>query len=168
MNKQKIRVTGQNVLKNMTVSQMEISTDDEEDRKAELKIYNVSQKKKRGATIEIRQLSNYSYEDVEYLKDILLSLLNEIMKQEDGSKITFLKCDICDWKTREKKLLTAHRKKMHGVLVTSIRCDNCEFVTSKLLDMDNHKTLKHINGVSVTSTDFTNKDESRKRAKTNS
>ena len=74
----------------------------------------------------------------------------------------------CDWKTREKKLLTAHRKKMHGVLVTSIRCDKCEFVTSKLLDMDNHKTLKHINGVSVTSTDFTNKDESRKRAKTSS
>ena len=67
-----------------------------------------------------------------------------------------IKCDVCDGKNREKKFLRAHREKMHGVFVKNIQCDQCDFITGKLLDMDNHKAIKHYDG-------YRKKDESRKR-----
>ena len=75
-----------------------------------------------------------------------------------------LKCDICDWKTREKRLLSAHRKRMHGVLLTNIKCNECYFETGKLIEIDNHKSIKHSNKASVnTICNEQKEDDSRKR-----
>ena len=42
-----------------------------------IKVYNPSQNKKKGATIEIRKISDFDYKHVESLKDVATHLLDK-------------------------------------------------------------------------------------------
>ena len=109
---EKIKVLNHTVLKNMTVSIIEVGTDDQSGQ-AELKIYNVSQNRKRGATIEIRRETNSSFENVKILKDLITSFLDECMENQvenDGFSV----CKICGWKSKVKTRFVKHMKNLHG------------------------------------------------------
>ena len=87
----------QKVMRNMTVSKVEINDDD--DGKAELKIYNVSQNMKRWATIEIKHDSYSSCDEVEKLKNTLITFLMDFIQKRDDKNLKLLKYDVCEWKT---------------------------------------------------------------------
>ena len=70
-NSEKIKVIEHSVMRNMTVSIIEVTSENSEVSKAELKVYKISDNKKRGATLEIRQESNSTFEDVEVVKKII-------------------------------------------------------------------------------------------------
>ena len=55
---------------------------------AELKVYNLSISKRKGATIEIRKLSDYEYEHVETLRNIVICLLDSFIDGDEANIIT--------------------------------------------------------------------------------
>jgi hypothetical protein len=96
--------------------------------KAELKAYDPN--KQKGATIEIRKMSDYEYVHVEHLKNVITGLIDSIIAGEnvEHSKVgtknkvvsrvvsnpKLFTCNVCDWQTKFASALKAHKKKMHS------------------------------------------------------
>ena len=120
--------------------------DESEMGNAEIKIYNPSLSKKKGATIEMRKCPDYDYAIVDKLKDIVASLLDKYLVENESNGCKVFTCDVCQWQTRFEPALKGHKKRMHGK-AQSVKgefvCDGCEFttVTNDLLIL--HKNNKH-------------------------
>ena len=97
---------------------------------AELKVYNPSLNKKKGATIEIRKVTDFDYVLVEALRNIITGLLDCIIsgretgihnidsKNKTSSRVTskpkLFTCDVCSWQTKFGSALKAHMKRIHS------------------------------------------------------
>ena len=78
----------------------------------DIKVYNPSLNKKKGATIEIRKLSDFDFKHVEILRDIITSLLDKYLTQEESTNETkYYTCDICKLQKRFEAALKGHKKK---------------------------------------------------------
>ena len=99
----------------------------------ELKVYNPSLNKKKGATIEMRKMSDFDNTNVECLKSMITGILDGLLEgmdveevlKNDGkfikkpvSKVTskpkLFTCDICRWKTKFGTALKAHKTRIHS------------------------------------------------------
>ena len=115
--------TSNNAMVNAVI---EIESDKKVKGNAELKAYDPSKKKSKGATIELRKTSDHEYSHVEDLKKILEFLLNKVL---DGEEIEIFRkgarndikvnsthvyeCDLCSWKTKFKSALKTHQTRIH-------------------------------------------------------
>ena len=72
--------TSNNAMVNAVI---EIESDKKVKGNAELKAYDPSKKKSKGATIELRKTSDHEYSHVEDLKKILEFLLNKVLDGEE-------------------------------------------------------------------------------------
>ena len=162
----KIKIVDSSRGKGMLNAVVEVNMDDIDIGNVEMKIYDPSVNKKKGATIELRKLSDSDFEHVEKLKIIVCSLLDKILDSEDsdqkncfrapGGKKKFI-CDICSWETHFEPALKGHKKRMHIKGLNSNQtdtytCDKCEFKTKSKATQIVHIRMTH-------------KDETRKRQK---
>ena len=107
--------------------------DKSEKGNVEIKVYNPSLNKKKGATIELRKRPNYDFSLVEKVKNIVTNLLDGYLAEKDPNNKYFT-CDICKWETRFEPALKGHMKKMHAQQSQTIEkqkvCGKCEFTTN--------------------------------------
>ena len=111
----------------MIVAIVEITVDNRKGA-AELKVYNQCTSKKKGATIEIRKVSDSEYLFVEKLKDVLTNLLDHIIAGDEignlliaskkHGKVTYkpklFSCDVCGWESKFSSALKTHKKRLHS------------------------------------------------------
>ena len=127
-----------------------VNTDNSIYGEVELKVHNASNDKKKGATLEIRKLSDSEYCHVELLRNIITSLLDKFMKNEDlktsnsrfkTEKESF-KCIICQWETRSEPALKGHMKKLHSTGKPFV-CDKCGQTSESKSKLQTHVRLNH-------------------------
>ena len=82
----KLKVVNLPVKKAMTNAIIEVELSPENIANVEMKVYEQSTKKNKGATIELRKLPGSEYEHVERLKVILEKLLDDIIEGKDPLK----------------------------------------------------------------------------------
>ena len=144
--------------KGMVIGTIEVASKSESDKgNAELKVYNPSVNKKKGATIELRKISGFEYKHVLVLKDILTKILDTIiagdtldkiiknMKTGITSKPKQFECEICNFKTKFSSALKSHMTRLHPKehrTTTIYRCDRCAF-TTKIVDSFNEHANIH-------------------------
>ena len=128
----------------------------------ELKIYNPSLNKKKGATMELRKMSSFEYTHVELLKSMLIIFLdgfiagddvNEVLKNfKKGSvprarvtsKPRLFNCDQCNWQTKFSSALKVHKTRIHSIQSqTQIKCDECTFQPINQTALNAHKDSNH-------------------------
>ena len=97
---------------------------------AELKAYFPSTNKKKGATLELRKLSDSDYSHVENLKNTIVDILDglisgnyikEILKIEPKKKAVrmiksnpkLFSCDLCNSQTKFPSTLKTHKSRIH-------------------------------------------------------
>ena len=127
----------------------------------ELKIYNPSVNKKKGATIEMRKCSGYEYLHVEVLKSITTTFLDGFIAGDDindviknsrresvkpavRSKPKLFNCDLCKWQTKFASALKVHKTRIHNQKQTvQIKCDACDFHATVQNVLDGHMKTAH-------------------------
>ena len=134
MDKGKMKVLDATQNKGILNAIVEVSTDGENRGNAELKVYNPSNNKKKGATPEMRKMSGFEYEHVQTLKNLIILLLDSFIlgndiehvldtsridaKKKSASKVTsrprLFACDLCNWQTRFASALKVHKSKIHN------------------------------------------------------
>ena len=143
---------------------VEVSGDTGVKGNVELKIYNPSLSKKKGATIELRKMSDFEYSQVELLKNIITVFLdgfivgndvNEVIKNHRmystnkprvTSKPRLFNCDLCDWQTKFGSGLKVHKTRIHKVQtdpVKQFKCDACIFQSKTKVLLDEHVVNNH-------------------------
>ena len=82
---------------------------------AEIKIYRPSVKKNKGASIELRKSSGFDYEHLVLLKDIVSNILDDNIDNlpENDSQSQVFKCNECNWESKFKSALKAHKARLH-------------------------------------------------------
>ena len=144
---------------------LEVSGDGVAKGNVELKVYNPSVGKKKGATIELRKMSGFDYILVEKLKMMITNLLDGFIAGYDveqvlaiskkgtlhrvigkvTSKPKLFACDLCNWQTKFGSALKSHKTRIHCKEQTGrkFKCDACvfQFDTQELLDV--HGRIKH-------------------------
>ena len=151
----KIKILDASIKKGMVVAIVEVTLGQNVIRgNAELKVHNPSVTKKKGATIEIRKISDFKYTFVENLEKVLSSFLDRIIDGEEveglgrNTKKTFLgvtsnpklfTCDKCDWQTKFGSALKGHKKRMHGTCQTQSN-DEVKDNTRKRTNEDTQST----------------------------
>ena len=128
----------------------------------EIKVYNPSLNKKKGATIELRKMSSFDYIHVENLRNILTALLDGFIAGDDveqvllstrkdsnqklvgkiTSKPKLFTCDVCNWQTKFGSALKAHKTRIHNLSVNH-ECDLCEFKGNSQSDLKEHNSSEH-------------------------
>ena len=109
--------------KGMINAIVEVNVIENELGNVEMKFYDPSLDKKKGATVELRKMSDFDYSHVEKLKSIVTCLLDKFLSEKDlnhkpcggfpgGQK--FFTCNICEWQTRFEPALKGHKKRMHA------------------------------------------------------
>ena len=58
--------------------------------------------KKKGASLEIRKAAGFEYEQVDILRNIVVYFLDKFMREHEGTKPEYLKCDKCNFETKSK------------------------------------------------------------------
>ena len=137
----------------MTNAIIEINVTDDELESVELKIYDPSNNKKKGATIELRKMSDSDFFSVEKLCEMITSLLDDAIKNSKTrncskggllSKDNYYVCDDCNWKTRFETALKAHQKRIHGKKsLNGDTCELCDFTSKSKATMIVHKRISH-------------------------
>ena len=128
---------------------------------AELKLHKPA---KKGATIEIRKISDDTFDSVENLKDVIEKLLVILDSGETVSKILLaakgkgtlssqpllkiISCDQCNWQTKTRPALKAHMTRLHSVMdnktkSTQSKCDMCDFASSSV-KLEDHRKKFHL------------------------
>ena len=137
--------------------------------KAELKVYAPSKSKNKGATIEIRKLSGDDFSNVESLREMILSILDDLLKKKNSSDIPVIssiksnpkpfKCNHCDWESRFASHLKKHMERFHADSVSKfssinvskkrqkdeIDCNKCDTVFKSNVDLSEHMNKIHGN-----------------------
>ena len=128
----------------------------------QLKAYNPSQNRKKGATTELRKLSDYEYSQVEVLKGMIVRLLDRFIagdsvenvlqgcKNDADIKEIIYDCDLCNYKTKFKAGLKTHKTRIHAI--DHNKCESCGFTTTSKIELKEHVLNSH-----------SKKDENRKR-----
>ena len=76
----KMKILDASIKKAMVNAIVEVTSVNGNDKgNVELKVYNPSLNKKKGATIELRKMSGFDYHHVDKLKNILTALLDEVI-----------------------------------------------------------------------------------------
>ena len=162
----KIKIIEASRGKGMLNAIVEVNMDDIDIGNVEMKIYDPSVDKKKGATIELRKLSDSDFEHVDKLKSIVCSLLDKSLNTDVSNQNSYFRapgqkkryvCDICSWETSFEQALKGHKKRMHVKSLNSNKtdtynCEKCEFKTTSKATQMVHIRIKH-------------KDETRKRQK---
>ena len=128
----------------------------------QMKCYAKSNSKKKGATTELRKLSDYDFSYVMVLKGILTNLLDRFIQGTsvggileesktsrgclDTSNILEMvqeavSCDLCNFKTKSKSGLKTHKTRIHGTINNN--CASCDYVANDKTDLNNHFDSKH-------------------------
>lgn len=90
----KFKVVELPLKKAMTNAVVEVEASDGTLGTVEMKIYEPSTKKNKGATIELRVLPGSGYNHVERLKDILINLIDDLISGENPLKSLQRPCSI--------------------------------------------------------------------------
>ena len=152
-NKGKIEILDVSHGKGMVNAIVEIDVEDlDEKGSVEMKIYDPSTDKKKGATVELRKMSDSDYLFVEKLRDIIICMIDKYLQEENSNEKACHKrsrgqenlytCNICDWKTRFEPALKGHMKRIHAEN-SDIKCPNCPFKTSSKATMMVHTRISH-------------------------
>ena len=124
----------------------------------ELKIYNPSLNKKKGATLELRKMSSFDHSYVEFLRNAITKLLDgfisgdeleQVLKNDCSrrvvgsitSKPKLFTCDVCKWQTKFGSALKAHKTRIHGDNQYSF--DICKFQGKDSVDLKDHVDSEH-------------------------
>ena len=111
----------------------------------DLKVYNPSLNKKKGATIEIRKISDSEYKYVEILKEHITKVLDRNLEDQVSSSCEFYICNICKWQTSFEPALKGHKKRMHVANTnknTNI-CTECGFCADTQTSLTVHIDTEH-------------------------
>lgn len=136
--KGKFKITEVSQGKGMVNAIVEVKSDDLDDiGNVEIKVYDPSSDKKKGATIEMRKMSDSDYFFVEKLRDIITCILDKILLEDEPStKISgstkekrYFICKVCEWETKFESALKGHKKRMHKEIQSS-QCNKCIFKTT--------------------------------------
>ena len=98
----------------------------------ELKIYNPSLNKKKGATLELRKMSSFDHSYVVFLRRVVGNIT---------SKPKLFTCDVCKWQTKFGSALKAHKTRIHGDNQYSF--DICKFQGKDSVDLKDHVDSEH-------------------------
>ena len=162
----KVKILHVTLFKAMVNAIVEVTTKGDGKGNVELKVYNPSNNKKKGATIEMRKMSGYEYDHVLVLKNIVTILLdglilgndiNQVMSDSNvesnkkvAAKVTsrprLFSCDLCNWQTRFASALKVHKNKIHIAnpkTGTEVSCDVCAFKAKEKSIVDEHFQTKH-------------------------
>ena len=158
----KMKILEASANKTMVNATIEATDNDDKFGNAELKVYNPSISKRKGATIEIRKLSDYEYEHVETLRNIVICLLDSFIDGDEANIITkeiknkisglqqnkqkLFKCDVCDWQTNFGAALKGHLRKIHNKTENNevkFDCDECVFKAINRSSLMAHMRNKH-------------------------
>ena len=120
-------------MRGIFVAIVQVTKKDNSKGNAELKVYAPSTNKKKGATIELRKVSDYEYSFVDALKYMIEMILDGFVDGADideivgkGETTTYRKsrvtskpnlfnCDLCNFQTRFGSALKTHKTKIHDV-----------------------------------------------------
>ena len=136
--KGKFKITEVSQGKGMVNAIVEVKSEDLDDiGNVEIKVYDPSSDKKKGATIEMRKMSDSDYFFVEKLRDIITCILDKILLEDEPStKISgstkekrYFICKVCEWETKFESALKGHKKRMHKEIQSS-QCNKCIFKTT--------------------------------------
>ena len=123
--------------------------------KVELKVHNPG---KKGATLELRKMSDFDYEHVVEFKVFLTSLIDAFIAGENLDQViisnkkpiakdrTFgissnpklFTCDICGFQSKFGSALKAHKTRIH-----TFNCAICEFKTDNQVALKSHNVAIH-------------------------
>ena len=142
---------------------IEISDNGVSKGNVELKVHNPSLTKKKGATLELRKMSGFDYENVEIVKtmittildgviagaevtEVLKNLSNNVPLKNVAGKVTskpkLFSCCICSFQTRFATALKAHTTRIHNQTPVKsqnqFKCDICVFIGETSASLDDH------------------------------
>ena len=116
----KFKVTDASHKKGMINAIVEVSVGETEIGNVEMKVYDPSLDKKKGATVELRKMSDSDYNYVEKLRSIVTCLLDKFLSGKDlkhktcvgiSDELKSFTCNICNWTTKFDPILKGHNKK---------------------------------------------------------
>ena len=143
---------------------LEVSKDGIEKGNVELKVYNPSNNKKKGATIELRKMSGHDYSHVESLRNMIEAILDGLLSGEEietvlknlkeGSKASkivikpkLFTCQVCNFQTKVGPALKTHVTKTHGnslgTSVTKSNCTSCSYEAKTKSTLNEHIKYTH-------------------------
>ena len=147
----KIKIIEASRGKGMLNAIVEVNMDDIDIGNVEMKIYDPSVDKKKGATIELRKLSDSDFEHVDKLKSIVCSLLDKSLNTDVSNQNSYFRalgqkkryvCDICSWETSFEQALKGHKKRMHSQLKVH-KCNGCGYKSETKSALDIHVQARH-------------------------
>ena len=131
----------------------------------ELKVYNPSLNKKKGATLELRKMSDFEYSFVKKLKTVITALLDRFITGDDieevirnsnttkrpchkligriTSKPKLFACDMCTWQTKFGSALKAHKTRIHNQDNIQYAGDLCKLEVKNQVDLEKHIVNQH-------------------------
>ena len=132
-----------------------LNSENEDTGKADLKVYEPSKNKKKGATIEIRKISDFEFSYVEKLSQMIAFLLDQFLNEEERKKCSKAEgnfvCDVCKLETKSEPALKRHKKRLHSNDEQSKNCiddltyEFCSFKTKSRATLVVHKRVNHRN-----------------------
>ena len=148
--------------KSMVNAIVEVTNDDLVKGNVELKVYNPSLNRTKGATIEMRKMSGFEYTHVELLKCIVTAFLDGFIDGKDvndiiqnsrkgslnKSKVTskpkLFNCDQCNFQTKFGSALKVHKTRIHKVKqILELQCAECNFSAKTQAEIDEHRLTVH-------------------------
>ena len=132
------------------VAIIQVSDEKEKRGNVELKVHAPG---KKGASIELRKMSDYDYIHVEWLKVIITTILdgfidgediNEVTKRNGNgtlrkskvtSKPTLFSCNICNFQSRFASGLKGHKTRIHK---EDVKCTQCDFEAIDKTTLETH------------------------------
>ena len=139
-----------------------ITTKDDYEGQAEIKIHEPSDKR-RQATIEIRKLTGYEYDSVEKVKELLTNMLDNFTLGQTVSKVMvqskikakpytpivrqpslstkFLSCTECEFKIKTMVALKNHIDRTHKN--KKVKCEACGFESNEI-ELKDHIQKYHL------------------------
>ena len=153
VNNDKFKIAQTSKKKGVVNCTVVLNGDDDETGKAELKVYEPSKSKKKGATIEIRKLSDFEFSYVEKLSCMITALLDQYLDAEEKKTCSKSEgvfcCDICKWETKSEAALKRHNKSLHVTNEQSknsakkLKCEDCTFETTSKATLIVHTRVNH-------------------------
>ena len=150
VSKNKMKIVDVAITPAMCTAIVQVNLNSDDEGNAELKLYKPSVHKRKGATIELRKMNDSDYTHILVLKEMIVSLLDDLISGEDIEKILkksfnengkslkrsntvnkLIVCDICNWQTKRESALKSHKARIHEIQKPpSFECDKCKFKTS--------------------------------------
>ena len=137
---------------------VEVTVNSVKQGNVELKLYNPN---KKGATIELRKTTDFSYECVESLKVMICSVLDGILAGKEVAEVLrylskknlmrktmkrvsfkpkLFSCDKCNFETRFASALKRHLTTIHKDMPKTLKCETCEFKCDSKTNLREHMT----------------------------